>query len=47
MTTEQLKQYLIDAGIPEMRANGMVDNGFITDQAGADNYIAEINSIGA
>ncbi len=46
MTTEQLKQYLIDAGFSEIRANGMVDNGFITDQAGADEHIAEINLSG-
>lgn len=42
MTEEQLKQYLIDAGVPEMRANGMVGNGFITDKASADEFLASI-----
>lgn len=42
MTTEQLKQYLIEAGVPEIRANGMVGNGFITDQASADEFLASI-----
>lgn len=42
MTNEEIKQYLIDAGVPDLRANGMVDNGFITDQASAESFIAEI-----
>ena len=43
MTTEQLIQYLIDAGIPELRANGMVNTiGHVTDKASADQYIASI-----
>ena len=42
MTTEQLIQYLIDAGIPEIRANGMVGNGAITDKASADEFLASI-----
>jgi hypothetical protein len=46
MTTEQLIQYLIDAGIPEMRANGVVNIGIVSDQTSADNYIAEMNSLG-
>jgi len=42
MTTEQLIQYLIDAGVPEIRANGMVGNGIITDKASADEFLASI-----
>lgn len=42
MTEEQLVQYLIDAGIPELRANGMVSNGTITDKASADEFLASI-----
>ena len=42
MTTEQLIQYLIDAGVPEIRANGMVGNGTITDKASADEFLASI-----
>tara|TARA_B100000963_G_scaffold342227_1_gene342869 strand:+ start:592 stop:732 length:141 start_codon:yes stop_codon:yes gene_type:complete len=42
MSNDELKQYLINAGVPELRANGMVDNGFITDKASADQFIAEI-----
>ena len=42
MTEEQLKQYLIEAGVPEIRANGMVVNGFITDKASADEFLASI-----
>jgi hypothetical protein len=43
MTEEQLKQYLIDAGVPEIRANGMVGIGAITDKASADEFLASIN----
>ena len=45
MTNDELKQYLIDAGVPELRANGMVDNAFITDKASADSFIAEITPL--
>jgi len=48
MTTEELVQYLIDAGIPELRANGIVKTiGHVTNKESADQYIAEMNSIGA
>jgi hypothetical protein len=43
MTNDELKQYLIDAGIPEMRAVGLVDSiGHITDKDSADQYIAKM-----
>lgn len=43
MTNDELKQYLIDAGISEMRAIGLVDSiGHITDKDSADQYIAEM-----
>ncbi len=48
MTTEQLKQYLIEAklDLPAERTNNMVDNGFINNQEEADEFIAQVRSLG-
>ena len=48
MSNDELKQYLIDANLdlPAERTNNMVDNGFINNQAEADEFIAQVRSIG-